>query len=111
MPEKYPPRAFRYKVTIDQLAGTQDATGAVEKTWTTFTNAWVSIEQLNGSERVVAQQLNPDVSVRMWMKWQDGISPTMRVSYGSRHFDIMAVMDLDGKRRFLQLLCNERVGS
>lgn len=116
MPEKYPTRYFPYKVTIEQLAGTQDATGAELQTWNSFTTAWVSIEQLGGTERVVAQQIFAEASTRLWMKFQPGILPKMRVTYtdgGSvtRHFDILSVADPDGRRRFLQLLCTERVES
>lgn len=113
MAEAYPPRYFPYFVAVEQLTGEQDATGEELKNWETFTSAWISIEQLGGSERVVASQIFADINVRCWMKFQDGIKPKMRLNYnsGARIFDILAVVDRNGKRRHLQLLCVERVES
>ncbi|HLI64135.1 MAG TPA: phage head closure protein [Terriglobales bacterium] len=112
MPATYPPRWFPYKVVIEMLDGTQGPTGEQNQNWVPFTTAWVSIEQLMGQERVVAQQLYATASCRLWMKFQPGIMPAMRVNYTNggmqRLFDIHAAIDSDGRRRFLQLMCTER---
>lgn len=99
---------LRYLVTIEQVAGTQDATGQETWTWNTFTQAYVSIEELAGTERLVAQQLYATASVRMRMRWQDGIVPKMRVTMtgaATVHYDILAALDPDGRQRQIELLC------
>ena len=102
---------LRYLVTIEQLAGTQDSTGAVNKTWTTVDTAWASIESLGGFERQVADQIAAGANTRIRMRYRDGILPSMRVKYGDRIFDIIDPGDPDGMRRELSLICIERVES
>lgn len=103
---------LRYLVTIEQVAGTQDATGQEQWTWQTFTQAYVSIEELSGQERLVAQQLYAGVNIRMRMRYQSGIVPKMRVTQtgtATIHYDIQAALDPDGRQRQLELLCTQRV--
>jgi SPP1 family predicted phage head-tail adaptor len=115
--------ALRYLVAIEQISGTRDATGQELQDWAPYSMAYVSIEQLSGQERVIAQQIYAGVNVRMWTWFQDGIKPKMRVSLPlptdgacagapqARLFDIVAALDPDGLRRYLQLVCIERVES
>jgi SPP1 family predicted phage head-tail adaptor len=101
----------RYLVTIEQITGTQDAWGQEIQTWSTFLTAWASIEELGGQESAKAQQIFAIGTVRIRMRYQAGITPRMRVTYGLRHFDIKNISDPDGRRRRLELICEERVQS
>lgn len=114
---------LRYLVTIEQISGSRDATGQELQDWVPYCQAKVSIEQLSGQERLIAQQIFAGVNVRMWMWFKAGIKPKMRVALPvssccagvsdpeTRYFDIVAAMDPDGHRQHLQLACIERVES
>ncbi|HEV2378711.1 MAG TPA: phage head closure protein [Terriglobia bacterium] len=111
---------LRNLVTIEQKAGSQDASGQVIYAWTTYVKAWVSIEQLSGLEREAAQSIFAGANCRMRMRYQPGVLPAMRVTLPSqtnpnagqdRHFDIVAALDPDGRQRELQIMCVERVES
>jgi SPP1 family predicted phage head-tail adaptor len=99
---------FRYLVSLEQLSGTQDNTGQVIQSWTTWQQIRCSIEQASGTVRLAGQELFSLISCIMRTRYIDGILPAMRVTWGTRHFQIIAVMDETGKRRFLTLLCQER---
>jgi SPP1 family predicted phage head-tail adaptor len=106
---RYEVGRFRYKVALEQLVGTQDTNGQMVQTWQTWGTIQCSVEARTGAERTVGQELYASVNIIMRTRYQDGILPQMRATWGTRHFNIQAVLDEDGRRRFLTLLCVERV--
>jgi SPP1 family predicted phage head-tail adaptor len=103
---------LRYLVTIQSASVTAGADGDPSFDWdnpSTVASPWMAIEPLGGRELFSAQQVNADVSTRMVMRWQSGITPAMRVVYGSRVFDIALVRDIGGRTRELEILAVERV--
>jgi SPP1 family predicted phage head-tail adaptor len=103
---------FRYSVVLEQLAGTQDQYGQLVQTWVPWQTILCSIEQRTGSEKMVGQELFASVNVILQTRFIDGITPAMRATWGQRHFNIQAVLDSGNPpRRFLTLLCVERVES
>lgn len=97
---------LRHRITIQRATETQDAFGAVVQTWSTFATLWAGVEALSGREFFAAQQVNAQVSHRIRIRYLSGVTPKMRVVFGSRTFNIEVVMD-DGRRRELQLLVSE----
>jgi SPP1 family predicted phage head-tail adaptor len=104
----YQPGRFRYSIVLEQLSGVQDETGQMVQSWVPWKTVLCSIEQQAGNEKVVGQELYATVQVVMKTRFIDGIVPLMRATWGVRHFNIQAVLDPDGRRRWLTLLCVER---
>ncbi len=98
---------LRHKVTIQQKTITKDTEGIPSETWTDFATVWAAIEPLQGREFFSAQAINAQVTTRIRIRYLAGISPTMRVSYGTRIFDIQAVIDVEERHLELQLMCQE----
>ena len=101
---------LRHQVVIQQRADTQNPSGEPIPSWTTFATANASIVPLQGRELEAAQQVMAAVSHRIDLRYMPGVLATMRVQYGSRYFDIKAVINVNELNRNLQLLCTERVG-
>lgn len=97
------------RVTIQQLVTTSDGTGGTTSSWQTFATVWAAIEPLTGGEYFVAQQTTSKVNNKISLRYLDGVKPAMRVLYGTRIYNIEAVMDSEGRRRERQLLCTEVV--
>lgn len=108
---EFDPGRARYLVTIEQLAGTQDATGQQLWSWSTFTTAWAEIRGLSGYEHLAAAQLVAGVSAVILIRINELVTPKMRITYGQRHWDILAAFDPTGARKTTKMLCNERVES
>jgi SPP1 family predicted phage head-tail adaptor len=99
---------LRHKVTLEQLDTGQDSAGAVERSWSDFArDIWASVEPLSGREYFQAQQVASETSVRVRIRYRSGVLPTMRVVYGDRRFEILAVIDPEERHRELQLMCSE----
>lgn len=96
---------LRHLVTIQQLVETQNAYGEIIAVPQTFATAWGSVEDLAGREFFAAQQINAEVTTRIRIRYLAGILPQMQAIANGRTYDILAVLDPDGRRRELQLMC------
>jgi SPP1 family predicted phage head-tail adaptor len=70
-------------------------------------NIWASVSPIRGKEYWQAEQIQSKVSTRIELDYILGIDSSMRVLYGSRVFNIVAVIDLKEMHRTLQLMCEE----
>lgn len=77
-------------------------------TATDFVDTWASIKSLTGTELYKTQQIVAEVTHKVIIPYQDNVISGMRVQFGSRIFQIEAVMDPDERKVDLQLLCIER---
>jgi len=103
---------LRHPVTIESAIETPADAGEWEVAiWAVFATSRAEITPLNGTERFQAQHLDPEVTHRVRMRFIDGITPDMRIVWGSRIFDIKSVLDVEERRRELEMLATERIGS
>lgn len=72
-----------------------------------YANVWASIAGINGREYWQAEQVQSKVTTRIELDFLAGIDRSMRVLYGARTFQIVAVIDVGEMHRTLQLLCEE----
>lgn len=98
---------LRHRVTF-QKRGLDPATGGLTA-WTDYVTVWAKVEDLSGRDYIQAQMLGEAslVTARITIRWRPDIDPHMRVKLGDRLFDIKAVLDPDGCRRVLQVMCAE----
>ena len=102
---------LRHRLIIQRppVVPVRDSTGAEVETWEPVSAVWGRVEPLSGRELYAARQFNAEVSHRVTMRFAEGIIPTMRVLFGSRAFDVHAVLNPDERNRELQLACSEFV--
>lgn len=87
-----------------------DAHGEEVETWTTVRTMYASIRPATGREKVVGEQLSNDVSHVVTTRWVEGYAPkTTRLKFGSRIFNVVAVVNDDEASRFVHYYCLERV--
>lgn len=100
---------MRERVTIQQ-EGTQtaDAGGGYTAPWSSFAaDIPAKVEPASGAERILGQKLSPVVSHAVTIRYLDGVTAGMRVSWGSRILNIRAVINLEARERFQVLACDE----
>jgi SPP1 family predicted phage head-tail adaptor len=101
---------LRHSITIEQQSGSQDEYGAPGVTWSTFATVRASVEPLQGREFFASQQMQAEVTTRFRIRHLAGVTPTMRVLFSGRSFDISAVIDPNEEHRELHLMAVEVVG-
>lgn len=101
---------LRHRVEIQQLSTTQDGFGEAVETWTPVAKVWAEmIPSLRATREAFAatsEQRSARLSMECRMRYLDGLSPReTRLRWRGSEFEVEAVMDPDGRRRELLLLC------
>lgn len=99
--------AYRHKITIEEHAEALDSHGQAIKTWSTFAQPFAAVEPLSGQELFASAQYNAEVTTRIRMRYQSGVTPLMRIQYGSRIYNIEAIIDKSERTKELHLMCSE----
>ena len=103
-------RALLHSVIIEEPDEFRTSSGAVStQLWREFATALASIEALSGREYFAAAQTANAVSHRVTVRYVPGVTPRMRVVYGSRVFSVESAINLEERGRWLQLMCTERI--
>jgi SPP1 family predicted phage head-tail adaptor len=103
---------LRHTIQILELNTDEDKSGGVAADDTSlFATVPAKIEALTAREAEAAGQIVPQVTHKITMRWMDGITSEMKVSFESRQFEIQAVQDPDERKKMLVLLCLERADS
>lgn len=101
---------LRHLVTLQSLVAAspdQKATGEPDTTWTDWHAVHAAVEPLRGRELIAAQALQSDVDTRIRIRYRAGVSAAMRVVFGTRHYDIVTVIDPSERHIELQLMCRQ----
>jgi len=100
---------LRHIVDIQQPARSADGFGEQVPSWSNFaTGLYAQVEPLSGNERIQAQQINANVNYMVRIRYCPGVTPSMRVIYGSRTLQITNVQDVLERNREMELLCIEQ---
>jgi len=86
-----------------------DGSGGFTKGWVKLAEHRVSITPTSGVERFEGSQQASYVTHRIRLRCTRVLRPRadQRFTVGARRFDIRAVLDSDGRGRFLTCLCEE----
>lgn len=100
---------LRHKVCLQSCSTSKDSYGEDIKTWTSFATAWAAIEPLTGRELFMAQQVSAETTIRITIRHNSTVAEAHRVVFGTRTFEIDAVLNPAEKNKYLELMCKEIV--
>ena len=100
---------LRQRVTLQSKVAVQNDSGEEVITWTDVATVWASVEPLRGREFVEARRAGAEETTRIVMRYRDGVTPEMRVTWGDHDYDILSVVHVDTRQREIQLMCRELV--
>ena len=82
-----------------------DSGGGAVETWEPVADLWAMIDARSGKETVEADRLSGSRKVDVTIRHRADVAPDMRFRLGDRVLGIRAVLDEDGRRRFLKCTC------
>lgn len=100
---------LRHRLSLEAVSREDDGCGGAVETWQEHIELWAAVRPLSGGEAEAADQLAGRVTHEVWVRWRDGVRPDMRFRFGTRTFEVRAVIDVGERRRFLRCLCEERL--
>lgn len=103
------PAELTERITIEKKAETKDSIGTRQEVWTEFKKVWASVKDLFGREYFAAQQVNSEISVKVKIRYVEGIKSTMRIIAGDRVLEIKSPPIRDKRKGEIILMCREKV--
>lgn len=100
---------LRHRITLQKQINAQNDYGAVVTTWQDVATVWAEIKPITGREYFSAQQVQSEVTTQIWIRYRDGIEPTMRVTHDGKQYEIVSVLNYQGLNKALQLMCKDLV--
>lgn len=100
--------ALRHSIRIEQQGVARGTMGGASTDWTVVVEpVSASIEPLAGRELFSAQQHHAEVTVRVRLRYREGVLPSMRVVHRSVAYSVLYVINPALKNAELQLLCSQ----
>jgi SPP1 family predicted phage head-tail adaptor len=72
-------------------------------------NVLVSISQLRGDERVLANQMFPSATHSINMRWREGLTVDDRLIFGERRLNILSIENVDERDREYAIVAGEEL--
>ncbi len=80
-------------ITIETKTLSKDSAGFDSGTWETFAQAWAKVDPTGGREFKSAEQVTSEVTHKFTIRYQAGITPSHRIDWSGRVFDIESVIN------------------
>lgn len=100
---------IRYRVGIQRASGQNDSQGEEIQSWRTLTTRWGAVESLSGAELWKAQQVDPEVTHRVRLRYYEPLTPKHRLTLGARVLGISWIDDVDNRHVEQHVFCTEQV--
>lgn len=98
---------LRHRVTIQKQTADTDSFGDEQNVWQDIATVWAAVEPLRGREFFQSQKENAETTVRIRIRYRNGITQDMRVVFGDKVYEINSIIDIDERHTELQLMCQE----
>lgn len=105
--DKYRKLHYDKRITVEGKTRVADGAGGFTDTWANSHSAWSYIKPLTGNERWRAQQMATEVTHKIILKYQAGITTAHRVVFDSRVFNITEVINVEESNVILELMAVE----
>ncbi|PKN97757.1 MAG: head-tail adaptor protein [Chloroflexi bacterium HGW-Chloroflexi-5] len=92
------------RITIQQPTVTYDAYNTEIQSWQTFATVWSLKKCQITREFYSAQKVNAEATDLFIIRFMQGITTKMRISYNGRIYNILGVDDQGGKREIIWII-------
>lgn len=99
---------LRHRIVIETAVRTQDGAGGAVLDWQPVANVWAAIWTRSANESVAHDHKSGTATHDIWMRYRRDVTPDMRLRFGARVFDILGVIDVDDRHRWLRCPSEER---
>lgn len=98
---------LRHRLILEQPAFASDGGGGTARSWQTAATLWGAVTPLSPASNVDAEQPGGRIGYRVICRYRSDIRPGQRFRDGQRNLDIYAVVDPDGRKRWIDCRCRE----
>ena len=98
-------------IIIQSRGDTKDSLGGRITVWSTFASPWAKIKPTSGYESRQAGKVQASITHKVTIRYLFGVLPKMRILFGTRIFDIHAVLNTEERNVSMVLMCEEGTGA
>ncbi len=95
-----------HRVTLQAVTRTPDGGGGFTESWSDLADAptvYAAIRPLSGAEVFRFRQVSTEATHRIVIRYRADLTPARRIVHASDVYDIVSVVDADGRREFLDI--------
>lgn len=98
---------YRHPITFQQRTKTTNEYGELLNEWSDFTTSRASINPISGKLLISAEAVKSEITHQVHCRYLPNITNGMRIMFGTRVFDIVAVINFQEMNKELQIMCKE----
>jgi SPP1 family predicted phage head-tail adaptor len=102
------PSDLRHRLTLEELSRVADEGGGFTESWIAVATLSANLSPIGGDERFEADRLAGTITHEVVLRYRAGVVPAMRFRKASRIFQILSVIDVEERKRWLKCWCEER---
>jgi SPP1 family predicted phage head-tail adaptor len=99
---------LRQLITLQSKIVTRDAMGGEVISWVDRGMVPASVEPLRGREYFAAKEQQAETDVRFRIRYWSEVTSAWRVNWEGRYYDILSVIDVNGRHVEQQLMCKSQ---
>ena len=100
-------RKKRHKIFFQENTQAPGNSGGLVDNWADTVSDWASIWPVSAGERIENAKTEHQVSHRIRIRYRTGLTPSMRIRFGARVFDIKSMTNIDELSRELEFIARE----
>ncbi len=108
-PRKELASRIRRQIELQTPTETPDTSGGFTVTWATTYTIWAEILPISSRELMIYMETQEKASYRFRIRYLSGISAKMRIKYGTRYFNIHAMINPDERNEMIEIIAEEGV--
>lgn len=99
---------LKHRMRLEHPVSVPDGAGGATISYGLLAELWCELRPRSGGEQGAGEGVQANLAYEVWLRWRSGITTEMRFVLGARVFDIIAVIDIAERRRWLKCLVTER---
>ena len=95
------------RVTFQRSFKIDDEYHGKQITWLDIAEAWAQVEPISSREYFFGQANQAEVTHRIKVRYRPDVGQGWRIKHRDKYYAVQSIIDMGGRRRFLELLCIE----
>ena len=96
---------LKNRIRFEKRSLSGNGFGGFVETWAELCTVFGRYVPLRGKEREAQQQVNPEITVRIHVRYRTDITTDRRAYYNGKYHNILEVIDVDNTHTELMLMC------
>ncbi len=98
---------LRHRLKLQTPAFHKDSSGETLRVWQEHITLWGSVRAFAGQEQTIGEGETPITRYEVLVRYRTDINPEMRFVYQNHVLNIKAVLDKQGRNKYLTCICEE----